>query len=181
MNPTHCGARLCVNCQGEIKKWPLRGMCHNCYAYWRRTGRMRPRQQMRRPNGAPRPICRNCRQRFTGKRAALCNTCHAYYLRHGHHRPRYLDRETCRDCGKPKHACLRWAKGLCHACYQYRHTHGVKRPSELIERNSPLGWCECGRAATSIRELRIQDRMERYLLCEDCAEFESVHQEGERR
>lgn len=82
----------CGNC-GKLSKPQTRGMCRTCYAYWFRTGRMRPWQVDGRREGASRGI----------KKPALV-----------------VDPTPCSNCGETTKPSWR---GRCRRCYDYWRLH----------------------------------------------------------
>lgn len=83
---------------------------------------------------------------------------------------------TCANCGQVKpHS----ARGLCPACREYQRRNGRPRPAALIRRQAPLGWCECGAVAVTVREIvvplgRGHERRYNERLCARCARAEEA-------
>lgn len=85
----------------------------------------------------------------------------------GRHRPAVEDisDRKCKVCKRP-YAKLRCGK--CMACYKYFSIHGRNRPQRLIDRQAPLGWCDCGQPAVE----SVETELGPFLLCQSCLELE---------
>lgn len=125
-------AKVCTNCQKEIKRGRL---CTACVNYRMRHGTMRPqelieRNRQRRDN--PPTACANCGspEISCGER---CRKCYSYRLYHaGKERPLDLNKEPCQNCGISREdSGTGFTHHRCHRCANYLRTLGRERPSRL--------------------------------------------------
>jgi len=147
---------LCANCSVSMSDYRLfvGNLCHRCYTYERRNKRPRPKiQGTLRPwakHGLATGLCRNCKLKLVYSRN-LCKSCYTYkYSKKKGDRPYNLFRENCRTCLKPFQKGDQRSHGECSTCARYRDRHHRTRPKSLIEKHSPLGWCDCGNPAVII-------------------------------
>lgn len=155
--------RECITCR-QVKFVENQGRCAACHKYLRKYGRERPitaihaaAERSKRAKwctvcGHPKTHCRE-----------RCAACYRYWMKSGfkRDRPRHMwDKDaTCRTCGRPL-----WVKpgsnGRCLACYKFFNRTHRDRPRHLWG-IGPVGWCECGEPAITIRE--------KMTLCAGCA------------
>ena len=160
----------CINC-GALREGThaKRGMCSKCYAYWRWSGVMRPAHISRRANGAPPPLCANCRQNIV-QHGKLCKLCANYKYQHGKRRPPRLWADSCTNCGKP-HNGSHPRSGMCIRCRRYQNKSGRPRPAHLWGKGK-LGWCDCGNPATHMISVKIHRHTDTIPVCDACYEEE---------
>lgn len=177
----------CANCNCEAKK-RVHGLCPACRMFFRRNGRHRTAADMIRRKSMPHPLCSNCHISFVDGHRTLCSACRQYQRVHGVPRPSKFFSEACTVCGRPKRDGF--ANGLCRICYNYRRKFGRDRSNESIKRLYPLGWCECGRPATEVMNLRIGKGGARFVesntafaLCGECkrSELDGRYTQPQRR
>lgn len=132
----------CINCgvhSGKI----TRGMCNNCYRYWKRNGCNRPAGNAHELRRRTRHThCVNCgvlRTPFSKTRRSLggrgmCNGCYQFLWENGRMREASdrirswkNDPGICRNCKQN----TEFLRGLCQACYAYKQRYGNNRPRRL--------------------------------------------------
>jgi len=157
-------AAVCSKCHRATQPhlMGVDGVCLACRKYYAMHGTYE-RTQIRRTTGMGEPMCQQCRSRNLTHRNSsyrggkwLCLRCAKYYKRHKRHRPRWIDATHCVNCNRPleRGTNAYGGKGLCRTCSGYKHRFGKARPAEMIQKQAPHGWCECGKPAEVQIDLR---------------------------
>lgn len=155
--------KVCPQCRRPSKRF-RRGVCESCRLHYLKYGTYIRSQPLRRTKWMQIAVCEDCKARpsqtggVTGP--YLCDRCDKYRKRTGRPRPRWRDRDTCRNpaCHRPLNGPRMYggyheAKGYCTTCYSYLGEHGENRSAELVRRQAPHGWCQCGLPAVEVRQL----------------------------